>query len=148
MQLSFTRLAEQDMETIANYIALDNPLRALTFVQGLRQRCEHVASNPLSHRLRPELGDNLRSFPYSSYVIFYAAAATEVTIIRILHGARDLPGRFRQSKSSAVIPLAASSFLAQGDACSWRYSVLASRPVTGAGGPGTTAKRNPKNLLR
>lgn len=39
MRLDFTALAEQDLETIADYIAADNPTRALSFVRGLRVLC-------------------------------------------------------------------------------------------------------------
>ena len=36
MRLLITPLAEQDLETIADYIANDNPARALSFVRELR----------------------------------------------------------------------------------------------------------------
>lgn len=39
MHLLFTPLAEQDLETIADYVAVDNPRRAITFVQEIRQQC-------------------------------------------------------------------------------------------------------------
>ena len=36
MRLNFTPMAEQDLEAIADYIAADNPGRALSFVRELR----------------------------------------------------------------------------------------------------------------
>ncbi|MEZ5606824.1 MAG: type II toxin-antitoxin system RelE/ParE family toxin [Burkholderiaceae bacterium] len=36
MRLAFTPLAEQDLEAISDYIAVDNPVRALSFVRDLR----------------------------------------------------------------------------------------------------------------
>ena len=36
MTCLFTETAEADLEAIADYIALDNPARALTFVTDLR----------------------------------------------------------------------------------------------------------------
>jgi toxin ParE1/3/4 len=37
------------------------------------------------------LGDDIRSCAHGNYVIFFAAAPEEVTIIRVLHGTRDIP---------------------------------------------------------
>lgn len=94
MRLTFTPLAEQDLESIAEYIAADSPRRAITFVQELRQQCKRIALNPPAYRLRPELGNDIRSCAHGRYVIFFVARAGEVTVVRILHGARDLTARF------------------------------------------------------
>lgn len=94
MRLRFTPLAEQDLESIADYVATDNPRRAITFVQALRQHCQRILLNPPGYRLRPELGDAIRSFAHGNYVIFFEATATDVLVVRILHGARDLPAQF------------------------------------------------------
>ena len=95
MRLLFTPLAEQDLESIADYIAADNPRRALGFVEELRQQCERIALNPPGYRMRPELGEGVRSCAHGHYVIFFEASADVVTVVRILHGARDLPGLWR-----------------------------------------------------
>lgn len=91
MRLTLTPLAEQDMEAIGDYIAADNPTRALSFIREMQAQCQRIAANPLGYRLRPELGDDVRSCAHGSYVIFFATAQREVTIIRVLHGARDIP---------------------------------------------------------
>jgi toxin ParE1/3/4 len=90
-RLVFKPLAERDLEAIGDYIAADNPVRAVSFVRELRQQCRRIAQNPLGYRARPELDEGLRSCAYDSYVIFFEAKPDEVTVIRILHGARDLP---------------------------------------------------------
>jgi len=90
MRLSFSPLAEQDLESIGDYIAADNPVRAVSFVLELRQQCQRIARNPLGYRARPELGEGLRSCAHGNYVIFFEASVSEVAIVRILHGARDL----------------------------------------------------------
>lgn len=94
MLLRFTQLAEQDLESIADYIAADNPRRATTFVQELRHQCKRIALNPPGYRLRPELGEGIRSCVHGHYVIFFEASASDVIVVRILHGARDLPAQF------------------------------------------------------
>ena len=46
MRLNFTPMAEQDLEAIADYIATDNPMRALTFVRKLRAQCQRITAWP------------------------------------------------------------------------------------------------------
>jgi toxin ParE1/3/4 len=94
MRLAFTPKAEQDLEAIADYIAGDNPGRALSFVRELRAQCQRITHNPPGYRLRPELGDGIRSCPHGHYVIFFECDPDAVLIVRILHGARDLPAVF------------------------------------------------------
>lgn len=96
MRLDFTALAEQDLETIADYIAADNSTRALSFVRELRAQCQRIALNPPGYRLRPELGDGVRSCAHGHYVIFFEFVPEAVVIVRILHGARDLPAALSQ----------------------------------------------------
>ena len=94
MRLTFTPLAEQDLETIADYIAADNPARALSFVRELRTQCKRIAINPPGYCLRPELGENIRSYAHGHYVIFFETTPDAVHIVRILHGARDIQAIF------------------------------------------------------
>jgi toxin ParE1/3/4 len=93
-KLIVTPLAERDIEAIGDYITQDNPRRALSFVRALLTQCKTIAENPLGYRLRPELDEDLRSCAYGNYVIFFSVSKEEVTVIRVLHGARDIPGEF------------------------------------------------------
>ena len=56
----------------------------------LRAHCEKICLNPAGYRRRPDLSDNLRSCAHGSYVIFFESTTEQVTIVRILHGARDV----------------------------------------------------------
>jgi toxin ParE1/3/4 len=49
--LLFTPLAAQDLEDIADYIAQDNPVRALSFVAELQAQCQTIARQPMLYRL-------------------------------------------------------------------------------------------------
>jgi toxin ParE1/3/4 len=49
-----------------------------------------VGAFPTSGRLRPELGDAVRSFPVVPYVAFYQIKRSRIVILRVLHGHRDL----------------------------------------------------------
>ena len=91
MRLLITPLAAQDLEEIGDYIAQDNPARAESFVTDLQSHCEKICFNPEGYRRRSELSDNLRSCAHGNYVIFFEATQEQVTIIRILHGSRDIP---------------------------------------------------------
>lgn len=97
MQLFITPLAAQDLEEIGDYIAQDNPVRAGSFVVELRAHCQKICLNPAGYRRRPELSDELRSCAHGNYVIFFESTQEQVTIIRILHGARDIPQAFDPS---------------------------------------------------
>ncbi|MCL2830683.1 MAG: type II toxin-antitoxin system RelE/ParE family toxin [Betaproteobacteria bacterium] len=91
MRLVFTLRAEEDLEAIGDYIAIENPKRAFDFIRELRKQCQRIAQNPLAYRLRSELAEDLRSCAYGHYVIFFEAGSKEIAIVRVLHGARDLP---------------------------------------------------------
>ena len=77
-------LAEQDIEAIGDHIAKDNPRRALTFITELHNQCAKIATLPKAFRLRPELGENLRSCAYGNYVIFFQNNEHEIIIVRVL----------------------------------------------------------------
>jgi toxin ParE1/3/4 len=94
MRVSFSPLAERDLETIGDYIAEDNPPLALAFIAELRTRCAAIGKAPRAYRRRPELGVGIRSCAHGNFVIFFAATRMSVTIVRILHGAMDIPVRF------------------------------------------------------
>mgnify|MGYP003605211864 CR=1 len=91
MRLVITPLAEQDIESIGDYIARDNPRRALSFIRELRSQCQRISKTPQGYRLRDELGDGIRSCAYGNYVIFFEIETDALRIVRILHGARDIP---------------------------------------------------------
>ena len=94
MRCVFTPLAESDLEAIGDYIARDNPRRALTFIQELRRRCEQIADMPRAAALRPELGAGVRVVTFGRYLICYAERDGQVVIERIVHGARSLRNLF------------------------------------------------------
>ena len=85
-----TPRAEKDIDEILLFIAADNLEAAITFQERLARRFEMLAENPNSGRLRPEIKEDLRSFPEGSYLIFYRNWAGIVAIVRVLHAARDL----------------------------------------------------------
>lgn len=94
MRVTISPLAGRDLEAIGDYIADDDFDRALRFVARLRAQFATIATAPLGYRMRPELGADIRSCAHGSYVIFFTATKTRVTIVRVLHGAMDIPAEF------------------------------------------------------
>ena len=92
MRLVITPLAEIYIEEIGDYIAEDNPNRAVSFIIELRSRFRQIALSPKAYRLRHELGDNTHSCAHGNYVIFFSHDGQDVRIERVMHGAHNLSG--------------------------------------------------------
>ncbi len=90
----FSSDANTDIEGIALYIFDLNPVAADRFLDALDRTCELLAQHPLIACSRPELGENVRSFPVGNYLIFYVPRADGVDIARVIYGGRDLPSAF------------------------------------------------------
>ncbi len=90
MIVVLTAEAERDLESIGDYIAQDNPARALTFIRELREQCEGLAEFPKRFPLVPRyeaMGVRRRAF--GSYAVFYRTEANRVIVLHVLHRARD-----------------------------------------------------------
>lgn len=83
--------ARMDLIEIGDFIAQDNPERAASFVAEIESRMIEVVERPGSFPARDELHQGLRSARHGRYLIFFVEAGDEVRIVRVLHGARDLP---------------------------------------------------------
>lgn len=90
MNLIVQPRAGVDLEEIGDYIAQDNPRRALSFVLELREQCAKIALSPQLYRTRPELGDGIRTCAIGQYIIVFDIQLTDVRVIRILHGSMDI----------------------------------------------------------
>lgn len=91
IRLAYTPAARDDLREIGDYIAQDNPARALSFVRELREHCQRIAGNPRIHRVREEFGPGVRGTTHGAYLILYTHRDDgQVVIERVIHGARDL----------------------------------------------------------
>lgn len=88
-----THTAIADLEAIGDYIARDNPRRALSFVQELRERCLGLADMPEAFPLVARYPkSSIRHRVHGRYQIFYrvvGAPAERIDILHVLHSARD-----------------------------------------------------------
>jgi toxin ParE1/3/4 len=90
--------AQADVAEIWDFIAEGSQARADAFLDRLDQSIQDIACTPRMGRARDELIQNLRSFPFGRYVIFYLALADGIEIVRVLHGARDLHAIFHANE--------------------------------------------------
>lgn len=90
MKVLFSPAAEQDLLAIGLFIAQDNPVRALSFMEELEARCLALRDYPKLGKARDEVRPGLRSLFWESYVVFYTLSEATLRIERILHGSRDL----------------------------------------------------------
>ena len=90
MIVRLTAAAENDLEQIADYIAQDNPKQALSFVLALRDKCLGLADAPYGFPLVTRYERHgIRRRVHGNYLIFYRVAGDHISVIHVLHGARD-----------------------------------------------------------
>ncbi len=90
-RLRLSPRAAADLEEIGDYIARDNPSRALTFVDELHTICRGIADNPEICPMRDDLETGVRMAVHKQYLILFRILPTEIRIERVVHGSRDLP---------------------------------------------------------
>ena len=105
MKLGISPLAEVDLESIGDWIAQDNPVRAVSFTEELYHQCLLIAESPVIYRERPELGQSVRSCAYGRYLILFRLLDTEVRIERVVHGSRDITRLFGNQDETTEPPV-------------------------------------------
>lgn len=93
-QVQRTKPADADLLEIWAYIAESSIESADKVLHGIAQKCWNCAEMPGMGRRRDELAPGLQSVVYERYVIFYLAIEDGIQLVRVLHGARDLPTVF------------------------------------------------------
>ena len=90
--------ARHDLADAIEWIAKDNPAAARALRAAVIAAAARIGEHPRIGAVRPELATErirflvLRGFPY---VLFYTADTAPPRILRVLHGARDLPEALR-----------------------------------------------------
>jgi toxin ParE1/3/4 len=80
----------RDLEVIGDYITLDNPKRAASFIREIRQQFRRIARRPQAFPAREDLAAGLRMSVHGSYLILFRVVEKTVRVERVIHGARDL----------------------------------------------------------
>ena len=91
----FTPQALSDLLDIWSFIAQENLRAADRVEETILGACDFLADSPFAGRIRKELTPLPVRFwvvqPYSNYLIVYDPEKKPLQVIRILHGAQDLP---------------------------------------------------------
>lgn len=95
-QLVFSRSAQRDLDETLLYIAKDKPGAAIRFVELLRTKCELLIDHPQLGEDCSELRPGMRRLRFQAYLIFYRMTEVKIEIVRVIHGARDWAGLFRE----------------------------------------------------
>jgi len=86
--------ARRDVAAILEYIARDNLTAAHRQRDIFRQKFAFLGANPLMGELRSDLGANVRIFSCGNYVILYKPESSHISVLHVVHGARDLNALF------------------------------------------------------
>jgi len=87
----YTRSAETDLLEAWLFIAEEDPVAADRVLDAIDVEASTLSLQPLMGRARPELGEGVRSWPTSTpYVLFYVSEGEDITVLRVLHHARDV----------------------------------------------------------
>lgn len=90
-QVTWTAPALSDLDSIADYIALDNIVAAKSLVQTVFQAVERLELFPESGRLPPELEHlNYREVVVNPCRIFYKISGDDVFILFVMRQEQDL----------------------------------------------------------
>lgn len=90
-EVRWTLSAAEDVRQLEEWISRDSPLNAVHFTDRLVGSTEKLAGLPLLGRIVPEFNeDRLRELIFRGYRIVYLVDGSVVTVLRVVHGARDM----------------------------------------------------------
>jgi toxin ParE1/3/4 len=95
-EVVFSPTARLDLLQIGDSIAPDSPRRALTFIEELRAKAKKIAFRPFAYPPRNDLRQGVRMAVHGRYLILFEVDGSDVRVLRIVHGARDLRGLLQE----------------------------------------------------
>ncbi|WP_145320889.1 MULTISPECIES: type II toxin-antitoxin system RelE/ParE family toxin [unclassified Rhizobium] len=100
-RLRYTAAAQDNILDILAFITRESgsPTVALNFTAELRRKCASLAALPgQMGRLRPELRDDMRSFAFRGYVIFFRYVDDAFEVLNVFEGHRDFDTHFNEEE--------------------------------------------------
>ena len=93
-EVSFARSAQSDLFEAWSFIAEESFDMADHVLDVIEKEALTLALQPLMGRARPELRKGVRCWPTSAaYNLYYVVNDFGITVIRVLHHARDINSR-------------------------------------------------------
>jgi toxin ParE1/3/4 len=86
-----TNRAERDLDEIWLHVAADDVEAADRIIERIEAAEDRLGDFPELGQARTDLAEGLRHLPSPPYLILYRAAPDPILVVRIVHGARDLP---------------------------------------------------------
>lgn len=90
MKVILSPRALDDLAEIGDWIGRDNPERARTFVEELREACRDLETFPRVYPEMPQFGSAARRRLYGNYLNIYDVGDAVVSVTAVVHAARDL----------------------------------------------------------
>jgi toxin ParE1/3/4 len=97
-ELRILPAADRDVDVVAAFIAQDNLNAALRFYDAIDQTYRLIRDKParwprytLEHPRLQQIRKRSVMAPFGNYLVFYHVIGSAVEVIRVLHGARDIP---------------------------------------------------------
>ena len=91
MKILWTEPAVEDLRELHEYIARDSEVYASRFVERIISAADKLGNHSRLGRIVPEAADeHIRELIYRTYRIIYRVSTHHVSILAVIHGARDL----------------------------------------------------------
>lgn len=92
MQIKWTELALDDLESIRVYISKDSQFYARQFIERLFDSTEKLQDFPQLGRRVPEMEErnDIRELIFQGYRIIYQVQAGYISVLTVIHGSRNL----------------------------------------------------------
>lgn len=88
-RLRYLPSARRDLIEIHRYIARDSEAAADRLIDRIRSAVVRLRDFPESAPARPDIAPGLRGLSVGAYIAYYEVQPGLVTIVRVLHAARD-----------------------------------------------------------
>jgi toxin ParE1/3/4 len=98
VKIRLTRAASDEIQDIYGYLAIQLPSARAGFEERLLQVLRDIRDFPETGRATDKASVRIRNTRPYPYLIYFRTSASEVVVVRVLHGARDpktLPARPR-----------------------------------------------------
>lgn len=96
----WTEVAARQLERAAAYIEADSPAYAAAFVHKIREAAQTLGQFPSRGRFVPEFeGQSIRELIVRPYRLVYTVDDEAVSILALIHGARDFTRAWQNPES-------------------------------------------------
>jgi toxin ParE1/3/4 len=100
LSLTYRHAALADLDAIYDYIEPDNPRRAASFVEDIRNRCRALCEHPKLGRARDDLSSGIRILPMlGRVVVAYRITPSAILVARIFYGGQDYEAILRRNET-------------------------------------------------